>query len=479
MNTPKLLDKFRGWAHYDTVMKQELLEAGEEFFAFYEGLNTVGDDVTLKGLFHEWFLFDRKTTRYLQTPAEVFLRYGGGAAVKKEKRFFKVLTETVFGAFEVLSSDEKAGSVHIKRLDGAGEWTIKDVLGSQSMQAGDVLFARVIPLAVEPILTGWVAGYPKGSGELKDIFKKFSDASNKLYGLKPRYLLKFWTQPINWHEKGEYYCKTRLAVIWQRWCGKNIPFSDLESAVDCGDHDKYLLAEKILLESVTDPDEFNDITGLLEAYWNLASGKKTGLKTPAEMVGPTGPGPVEKKYLNLLGDANLKRYQKTGMELSKEENDAWLKNPANGENALSPFELISGERKSSNHPFPERIGYSIKIQGIERKAAEPASEKTQAAMGFMMHNNFKKAAQMYEEALAVLKHDKSVSFRVLGNLGICYALMGEREKSVEALHEALRHNPDYDRARRHLSELEAMTDKQYQKFLKDGPGNLTHTEWRE
>lgn len=248
--------------------------------------------------------------------------------------------------------------------------------------------------------------------------------------------------------------------------------------MDCGDHDKYLLTEKILLESVPDPDEFNDITGLLEAYWNLASGKKAGLKTPVEMVGPAGPGPVEKKYLNMLGDVNLKRYQKTGMELSKEENDSWLRTPANGRNGLSPFELISGERKNNNHPFPEQINYSIKIQGIENKSAEPALEKTQVAMGFMMHKNFKKAAQMYEEALAVLKHDKSVSFRVLGNLGICYALMGEKEKAIEALHEAMRHNPDYDRARRNLSKLESMSGKQYQKFIKDGPDNLTHTEWR-
>ncbi len=121
----------------------------------------------------------------------------------------------------------------------------------------------------------------------------------------------------------------------------------------------------------------------------------------------------------------------------------------------------------------------MKIQGLENKAARQAAEKSQAALGLMIHRNYKKAAQMYEEALAVLKHDKTISFRVFGNLGICYALMGERGKAIEAQREALRHNPDYDRARRHLSDLEAMTDKQYEKFLKDGPNNLTHTEWRE
>ena len=478
MNTRKLLDKFRGWAHYDPVMKQEMLDAAGEFFAFYEEPEAIERDVTLKGLFHEWFLFDRKTTRYLKTPAEIFLRYGGRAVAKKEKEFFKALTETVFGVFEVLSSDAQAGLIHIKRVDGAGEWTVKDIRGSQSMQAGNVLFARVIPLAEEPIFTGWVSGYPAGGGELKDIFKKFSDSSKNLSGLKPRYLLKLWSRPINWLEKGEFFCKTRLAGIWQRWCGKDRPFSELEAAVDTGDHDKYLLAQKTLLESVPDHDELHDLMDLLEAYWNLSSGKKAGLKTPVERVGPAGPGPVERKYLNMLGDANFKRYQKNGGELSKEENNSWLKNPANGENGLSPFELISKERKSNNHPFPEQISYSIKIQGLENKAAGPASEKTQAALGFMMHKNFKKAAQLYEEALTVLKHDKSVSFKIFGNLGICYALMGEREKAAEALREALRHNPDYDRAREHLSDIESMTDKQYKKFLKEGPDHLTHSEWR-
>ena len=145
MNTRKLLDKFREWALRDPVMKQELLDAAGEFFAFYEEPEAIEGDETLKGLFSEWFLYDRKTTRYLKTPIEVFARYSGQSLPKKEKEFFKALTGTVFGVFEVLSSDEKAGLVRIKRLDGAGEWTIKDILGSQTMRAGNTLFARVSP----------------------------------------------------------------------------------------------------------------------------------------------------------------------------------------------------------------------------------------------------------------------------------------------------------------------------------------------
>jgi len=181
----------------------------------------------------------------------------------------------------------------------------------------------------------------------------------------------------------------------------------------------------------------------------------------------------------MLGAANMDRYEKTGKEFSKEENDAWLKTPSNGENGGSPFELISQERKARNHPYPDKITYSIKIQGITNKTGEAASDKAQAATGFMLHKNFEKAARLYEDALTVLKHDKSISYRVLGNLGICCAVMGERDRALETLREALRHNPDYDRARRHLSELESMTAAQYKKFLKNGPGHLTHSEWRE
>ena len=257
-----------------------------------------------------------------------------------------------------------------------------------------------------------------------------------------------------------------------------MPFSIIEKAVDCGNHDEFMAAQKVFFERMPVQEEALRTMEIMNAWWNLASGKKAGLTAPAEYAGTTPYGPVETKYTKKLMDRSVELFQKTGEALSGADSADWLKDPANGENGKSPFTLIYEERKSRNHPYPDKIGYSMKIQGIENKAAEPASEKSQAALGFMMHKNFKKAAQLYEEALAVLKHDKSVSFRVFGNLGICYALMGEREKAVAALREALRHNPDYDRARRHLSELETMTDKQYNKFLKNGPDNLTHTEWR-
>lgn len=477
MSARKMLDKMRKWVNHDPVMRLEMQEALQEFFAFYEYDPEDENAADLEGLVSEWFTYDRKTTRYLKTPSEVYLQYGARSLTKAEKEFYKMLSHTIFGMFEVVSSDKEAGFMRIKRLDGDGEWNIRDVLGSRSAQAGSVLFARVIPLPDQPLFTGWVAGFPGGAEEFKSTFKKLSDSPEKISGLKPLQLLKLWTRPVDWLSKGEFFCKTRLAGIWQKWCGAGAPFSALETAVDSGDHGKYLLAEKTLLENCPAPDQFREIADLLEAYWNLASGKKAGLKAPVELVGP-GPGPVEKKYIRLLGDASFSRHEKTGVEFSIEENNVWLKNPASGENGLSPFDLIAKERKSRGHPYPEKIAYSMKIQRIESKASEPASDTVHAALGFMVCKNFPKAARLFEEALTVLKHDRSVSFRVLGNLGICYALMGEREKAVETLREALRHNPDYDRARRHLSDLESMSSRQYEKFLKEGPGHLSHSEWR-
>ncbi|HAH30887.1 MAG TPA: hypothetical protein DCL44_01075 [Elusimicrobia bacterium] len=478
MNIPKLLDKMRNWIAYDPVMRQEMLEAKDEFFAFSEYDQDAGAKDNITGLLAEWFMYDRKTTRYLKTPAEVFLQYGAKGLTSTEKAFFKNLSKTIFGVFEVLSSDKEAGILRIKRLDGTGEWAIRDMKGSRSATAGSVIFARIIPLPDNPVFTGWVAGWPGGAADMRRIFSKAFANPEKITGFKPRHLLRLWAKPVNWIEKGEFFCKTRLAGIWQKWCGKSRPFAELESAVDAGDHSKYLIAEQTLVESCPDPEQVQEIMGLLQAYWNLASGSKAGLKTPVELVGE-GPGPVEKSFLDMLGAANMTRHKKTGKEYSREENDAWLKTTANGEKGVSPFELISQERKARNHPYPDKIAYSIKIQGIANKTGEAASDKAQAATGFMMHKNFEKAARLYEDALTVLKHDKSISYRVLGNLGICYALMGERDRALETLREALRHNPDYDRARRHLGELESMTAAQYKKFLKNGPGHLTHSEWRE
>lgn len=475
MNTRKLLDKFRGWAQRDPVMTEELTEANAEFFAFYEEPGDADLDRDLVGLFIEWFLYDRKTTRYLKTPVEVFLRYSGRAFSKKEKDFYRALAGTIFGAFEILACDREAGFVHVKRLDGEGEWRLKDVAGSNSMEAGYLVFARIIPLAEEPAFTGWVTGFPLGAGEIKAMLDKVMGPPEKRTGLKPRHLLGLWSQPEDWLAKGEFFCKTRLAGVWQRWCGGK-PFAELESAVDSGDYDKYLQVQETLLENCPAPDQIGEATKLLEAYWNLASGKKSGAKAPVELAGP-GPGPVEKKFLKLLGDAVFGKHQRTGEDFSGEETDAWLKDPGNGENGRSPFELITEERKKNGHPYPDKIAYSMTVRPVENKASGLAVKQHQAALAHMIRNDFKGAAALFEQALAVLKHDRAVSFRLFGNLGICYALMGEKERAFEALREALRHNPDYDRARTHLSDLEAMTDEEYAKFLKDGPGNLAHTEW--
>jgi tetratricopeptide (TPR) repeat protein len=477
MNAQKLLGRMRNWIEHEPVMRLEADEAGEEFFAFHEYDPDMPDKATLTGLFVEWFTYDRKTTRYLKTPAEVFLRYGARGLKKAEKEFYKTLSRTVFGMFEVLATDPEAGRVRVRRLDGAGEWEVRDMLGSRGMKAGNVLFARIIPLPDQPVFTGWVAGLPGGAAEIKELLGRHFDSPDKISGLKPRYLLGLWARQVNWMSKGEFFCRARLAGIWQRWCGAGKPFSAVEAAVDQGDYDGYLAAQKVLFENCPDPELLREITGLLEAWWNLASGSKAGLKPPAELAGP-GPGPVELRYVRLLGNASFARYEKTGKEFSREESDEWLRGAANGEGGRSPYELIVDERKSRSHPYPEKVAYSMRVQGIENKASKPAFDTVQAALELMMRKDFSGAARLYEAALAVLRHDKSVSFRVLGNLGICYALLGERGKAVESLREALRHNPDYDRARHHLSDLEKMTDKEYEKFLKEGPERLIHTEWR-
>ena len=316
MNTRKLLDKFRGWALHDPVMKQELLDAEGEFFAFFEGPGT-GDEVTLNGLFLEWFLYDRKTTRYLKTPVEVFVHYSGQSLPKKEKEFFKTLPETVFGMFEVLSSDQKTWLIRVKRLDGAGEWDIKDILGSQGMKPGHVFFARVVQLAGTPIFTGWIAGFSENSSTAKDVFKKAFDTPEKIIPLRPRDLLKIWSRPINWLEKGEFFCKTRLAGIWQKWAGADMPFSIIEKAVGCGNHDEFLAAQKVFFERMPVQEEALRTMEIMNAWWNLASGKKAGLPAPAEYAGTDPYGPTETKYTKKLMDSTVKLFQKTGETLSK------------------------------------------------------------------------------------------------------------------------------------------------------------------
>jgi tetratricopeptide (TPR) repeat protein len=479
MNTQKLLNKFRGWALHEPVIKREIPYAEDEFFAFHTK-PTLDDDPTLQGLFIEWFLFDRKTTSHLKTPIDLFIEKKKNDFSKDETVFLESLKRTIFGIFEVLSTKPNEGLIKMKQVDDPMEWTVQDFSGSKSLAPKTILFTRLASSSPYAIMTGWAAGYPMHNVEIKKDLTKIIEQGKKL-PITPRDLLRLFAERIQWEDKGMDFCRNKLASIWQKWSPKGMTWKELEEGFGRGDQECLHKAHQALIESLPHKSLMDDAVRLIQAYWNTFSGATVGKKTPLENVQELPKGPKEKLYYKRLSDESIHHFQEKGKIFTPEEVQAWLKDPAKGENGVSPFDLIYDERIAAGHPEPDKIGLHITINATSLDSPElkQASSDYNRANDEMVKKNYAVAVKLYESAYRLIQYDTKFAFRLLGNLGLCYALLGQREKAMETLQAALRHNPDYDLARKRLSELEKMTPEEYLKFLKEAPNQVFSTPWEK
>ncbi len=466
------------WAMHDCVMKLEFEDALEEFFAFHSR-DKFNEHSEVYGLFFEWFLYDRPTTRELMTPAAVFYKREGRRFSAKERELLSLFQKTEFGIFEILAADPVKGEIRLYDFDRRKEWLIADIKGSRSAHIGDILFARVIPIKDKAQLTGWVTGYPAGESGLSAKLRDIRIKNPKAAPLTPRQVLRFFCQPVRWEEKGAFFCKTKLAALWQRYQPKEMTFAELEDAIAMGDFDGHIRGMTALQKAMPAIEDADNAGKIVAALWNLESGRKAGRKPPIEMEAEAPRGPVELKFIRKLTDTNMERLSSSGKVFTREEVKNWLNNTENGENGRSPFDLIAEERRAAGHPEPENILFSFSCETMERDASavNNAAQWANQAPQLMTDGKFDEAALLLEKAWPELKLIDKSAFRVMGNLGVCYAFMGMRDKALDALRTALKYNPDYILARQHLASLESMNDRQYKEFIKAGNKRLKPTEW--
>ena len=472
----QLLEKFRGWAAHEPVVKHEVLAAQEEFFAFVDRDRLEGSEL-LYGLFLEWFWFDRKTTAYLKTPAELYCQAHGRRFSQAERAIIESFQHTIFGLFEMLEVFPKEGMIHVRQFKTSHEWRVRDVKGSQSFKAGQILFARLIPMPGDAIFSGWVTGFPQSGGEFEKMMHLRFEGKKDVKQPTPREVLSLFVSPIRWEDKSAEFCRAKVASLWQRWNPTAMSYREMEQFVGEGDMSGFTRALQALIQVAPNPTDANEATKILNAYWNLASGHLKGDKPPIQKH-QESTGPIEAAIVQRLMSESMVHFQATQKASSDEEVHAWLKNPANGVGGRTPHEMIIEERRRMGHPDPEKITFRIGVTQTERNnpAMAAANAERERALALMKEERFADAAPLLEGAYRVLKDHEELSFRTLGNLGSCYAVMGKREEALEAFRGALRHNPDYDMARQNLSYLESMGPAEYEAFRKGGAKRMV---WKQ
>ncbi len=473
MNAQKMLAKFFSWVRHASAVRLEQLAAEQEFLGL-KPIDRLHDDLA-QGLFLDWFWFERPLTSAMRSPVSLFAQERQRAASAPERAVLAAMEKTLFGLYEV--TDVRPAENHMVLRDclRSASWTIQEHSGSRSCDRGDLLIARVIPVKPVALITGWTAHFPATIEEFernrKDHFK-----DGAMPPMRPRDVLELFIVHVDWNSKGAAFVRAKLSGLWQRWT-PGLSFRELEEIVGEECVERLMDVQKSFLERCPADEDRKDAMELLMAYWNWHAGVRLGKKPPVERGGAMGL--IEKELGQRMSLYGVQRLKETGRTLTSEEIQAWYRNPANGESGKSPVEMIQEERRSAGERVPEQM--DVRVFSGEIDTVTPGMREGdrmwRAGNEAMLAHRFKEAIEKLEAAYALLKQTDEVNFRVLGNLGLCYAIVGRKDEAMRALQGALTHNPDYDLARRNLSRLRSMGNQEYSQFRRAAPGQLTKIEW--
>jgi len=473
MIAQKVLSKFFGWVRHSPPVLREQMIAEQEFL----GLRPVDRlrEELAQGLFLDWFWFERPLTSTMCSPVSLFRQERRKTCSESEYPALAAMEKTIFSLYEVLETRPAEDRLLLRDCMRGVKWMLHEHAGSRSSSSGDILIARVIPVEPLALMTGWAAHFPAKIEEFernkKDYFK-----DHKMPFMRPRDALNLFVEPVDWDSKGAAFVRAKLSGLWQRW-SPGITFREVERIVGEERMERLMDIQKAFLERCPADEDREKAMELLMSYWNWHAGTRIGKEPPAERGGAMGP--VERDLGRRMSLFGMARLRETGRVLTSEEVRAWYGDPHNGKDGKSPMQMIQDERRAAGEQAPENM--NVHVFGGEIDDITPGEREGdrlwRAGNDAMVQHRFKEAIEKLEAAYELLRHREGINFRVLGNLGLAYAILGRKEDAENALQGALTHNPDYDLARRTLSRLQSMNRWEFERFRREAPSQLTKTEW--
>ncbi|MBI4669132.1 MAG: hypothetical protein HY747_08100 [Elusimicrobia bacterium] len=467
----KYFGKFQGWTRHNGTINAERTRAAEEFFI--NPAKIPKESVVLvSNLCEDWFLFDRRLTHSNKTPLELFIDTQQRKLPAKDLAIYRRFLEThCFGIFR--AEDFQYGEwLDLKAMPDGKIHRVFDQTGSSNIEKGAYLIARLISFEDHWATSSFVASIPEESRYILD--RGFGEKTKGLdaYALRPRDVLSFFMPKINWEEEGLPAVKAKMASILER-CHTGITVSEIEKECRKAHQNRESEApifEKIIAQAPSHA-QMREAMDVLRVFWNLtlpqftpSLDKRTLNKGPKEMM------LVRDMEMVVAAKLNEKDWtdEKQGLEASKAITLSWLDAPQKELAGKTPKEVILEEREALGNPQKE-VGYLIAPSRIPI-AAQAAEGERLANLGRkqLAGREPNKALETYLKAYKLLKAERQVSFRILGNIATCHAMLGDREKAAEYLRAALMVNPDYRVARDNLHILESMTPDEFQRLHREG-----------
>jgi tetratricopeptide (TPR) repeat protein len=206
-------------------------------------------------------------------------------------------------------------------------------------------------------------------------------------------------------------------------------------------------------------DDFRETMDILKLLWNKYPRKEFGGKSPGEVCSI---GPKEQLLISDLLNETMKNVDPDDFPSIKEAEkavdkfrDLWLKTPQEELDGRTPVEAILEERREVGNPN-KNFTFGVKIEGIRdydvNKAERLYVEEVQA----LEQGALIKAAELFEEVTKMYPEN----YRAWGNLGCCFAYLGDKKEAIKCYKKALSIEPDYEFARESLDWVKGQTEKQ-------------------
>lgn len=409
---------------------------------------------TLEIFFNQWFIFDR-IGKLGRTPFDLFVEKNYLLFSEEEKVVYKRFwSEMLFSILKVVSV-KPGESMEINDLVSGKTYFVKEYSGTLQATPGIILISRLFPLK-DHWLMGGAIKLPEPYF-IERAIKHFSESFKKKPITALDIIQTLFLKPVK-DIKDLKTCEEEIKK-WLKGHRIKISLQEIKSKISEEKEKAYsFFLQKIVSSNPSiSTEETQKFIDLIIKLYNFLPQKELGGLSPEEK---SKEAPVGEKERMLLADffqfASLKNNPGTypkkdeAKKAMKKLWEEWLKIPQEELAGRTPEEVIVDERKKLGRK-DLKISYTMEVCEFRKPGEKEIdiNKEWKRAGELLNRNKPGEALKIYEKLFPIIK-DFPESFHIYGNLGLCYALTGNKEKGIEYLKKALEINPDYEMARNNL-----------------------------
>lgn len=242
----------------------------------------------------------------------------------------------------------------------------------------------------------------------------------------------------------------------------SLDFRTLSNRINSHQYIEDAFPEIITFDFLTNRDHDETITALQD-LWDTYPRKDLNERSIAE----TYPiGPMEDVFINefsIMVEETVNPETFPSIDTARTAfytfREQWLDTPQDLYDDKTPRQIILEERKQMHNPS-EEIDLKIKIQSEQDYDMNLAEKLNRKGLSLLKKGTLIGAIDCFDQLTNMYPRFHNA----WGNLGTCYAYLGQKDMAKYCLNRALAIEPDYDFAKQRLAYIEDKTEEQLAMF---------------